>query len=128
MELVFGLHPADGPALVAGGAEAVGIVEPEDVCHGARAGLALHARMFVVAHDVDGPALAGLDQHRVDVAPFLVGAGVEVGHARHHLHGALGVGHDGALALAIAGHSGCKGCRSADEPEEIPAGEPVLGG
>ena len=127
MELVFGLHPAEGATFESGGAEAVGIIETEHVGHGAGAGLALHARMFIVAHDVDGPALAGLDQHGVYPAALLEGAGVVVGHARHDLHGSLGVGHDGALSLAIAGHGGRKGRRGADESEEIPAGESVLG-
>ncbi len=94
-QLCEGLLPGAGAPIRHGAAQAVGVVQTQQIRGRMKTGLALVQRVLVVALDMDGAALACLDQHRIGDLALLKGAGVVVRDAGNDLFLFLGVGHDG---------------------------------
>ena len=122
-----GLLPGGWPAIDARAAQAIRVIEAQHPGQGSGAGLALQPGMLVVAGDVDGAAFAGLHQHRAGVPALGEGAGVEGGHPGHDFPGAAGVGHH-QLADAVLAAQGGRCRRQPQQPHEVAAGKPGVGG
>jgi hypothetical protein len=80
--------------------------------------------MFGVAFDVNGAALARLDQHRVRHFTLLEGTGVVVGNPGNDLLLFLGVRNDGRT-IPLAARAGRQCGRSTEQGQEAPAGKAV---
>ena len=79
--------------------------------------------MFVVARDVDGASFAGLHEHAVGTASFLVAAGVVVGHAGDAYLGAFCVGNAKVPGVAVTTRHGRQRGGGPQQAQEVPAGQ-----